>query len=156
MKNLAKILFLALFSQFAFSVHVTHNDSSELELGETQTYFDESTETYTTITYVGDKKYLVKQGLSIEDISQEEKKDIYFNPQTAKYETTDGPLEPIGINLSEKTTECDNIHKKKKELIDYCLKGDDSMFVDHNSQTDEKAMKTDNTAWYDYIIKGAR
>lgn len=63
MKNLAKIIFLASFSQFAFSAHVIHGSgpSNELELGETITYLDESTDTYTTITYVGSGRYLIEE-----------------------------------------------------------------------------------------------
>ena len=107
MKNLATIIFLALFSQFAFSVHVFDDSEVYLELGETKIYFNESTETYTIITAVGNNRYLVKEGVSLEEVSSKAENtsaDVYFNPQTELYEIADSSLEPIRSKEIQKTS----------------------------------------------------
>lgn len=110
MKNLIKIISLALFSQFAFSVQVYDGDSG-LELGETETHFNESTGLYTNVTYIGNDRYIINESTD-NDASLEE-----GNVETSKTEEISMDA-PASYEDFIKYVE-DNPHLSEEDFIKY-------------------------------------
>ena len=151
-------MFLALFSQFAFSVHI-FDDDLEFELGETKTYLNESTETYTTVTYIGNNKYLVKQNISIEEVSEKDEKAVReaLFPIIKRYLEEKEESDSDEKNTSkEEVIRRASLIKRTLELIeeDEEAAADYFIYTGHKDSTEEADTSTSDDSIYTKIKEG--